>query len=119
MKLFQLVYIAYPREELYETDLTGYLYAAAYHDKLSINEVNKLRLTPYDIKAYYNSGVLLMNLDEQRGSIDERDIFTFVAKNHARLVMPDQDILNALYSKKSGPLMKRYTIMIHVFTVIT
>ncbi len=47
---------------LYEMDLTGYLYAAAYHGRASVKEINKLRLKSYDIEAYYNSGVLLMNL---------------------------------------------------------
>ncbi|HLS09345.1 glycosyltransferase family 8 protein [Lentibacillus sp.] len=89
-----------PVRELYETDLKGYLYAAAYHDKISVKEVNKIRLTPYNIDAYYNSGVLLMNLEEQRQHIDEQTIYQFVEKNRARLIMPDQDVLNALYSKK-------------------
>ncbi|QKY70751.1 glycosyltransferase family 8 protein [Lentibacillus sp. CBA3610] len=89
-----------PIRELYETDLTDYLFAAAYHNKVSVNEVNKIRLTPYNIDAYYNSGVLLMNLEEQRQQIDEHEIYQFVEKNRARLIMPDQDVLNALYSKK-------------------
>ncbi|WP_341876998.1 glycosyltransferase family 8 protein [Defluviitalea saccharophila] len=86
--------------ELYEMDISGYLYAAAYHDKISIKEINKLRLNPYDIEAYYNSGVLLMNLEYQRQYIDENTIYQFVEKNRSKLIMPDQDILNALYSKK-------------------
>ena len=60
--------------ELYQTDITGYLYAAAYHDKISVKEINKIRLFPYDIEAYYNSGVLLMNLEYQRQKIDEKDL---------------------------------------------
>ena len=89
-----------PVKRLYETDLDGYLFAAAYHDKISIKEINRLRLIPYKIDAYYNSGVLLMNLELQRQTIDERAIYEFVEKNRAKLIMPDQDILNALYSKK-------------------
>jgi lipopolysaccharide biosynthesis glycosyltransferase len=85
---------------LYNTDISGFLYAAAYHDKISVKEINKLRLIPYEIEAYYNSGVLLMNLDLQRQLIDEKAIYDFVEKNRAKLIMPDQDILNALYSKR-------------------
>ena len=88
-----------PVRPFYESNLDGYLYAAAYHDMISVYEINKLRLTPYKIEAYYNSGVLLMNLEEQRRNIREEDIFEFVEKNRAKLIMPDQDILNALYSK--------------------
>jgi lipopolysaccharide biosynthesis glycosyltransferase len=94
------ILIINPIRALYETDLNGYLYAAAYHDKISIKEINKIRLNPYDIEAYYNSGVLLMNLEYQRQYIDENIIYQFVEKNRSKLIMPDQDILNALYSKK-------------------
>jgi len=89
-----------PIRELYETDMEGYLFAAAYHDKISIKEINRIRLRPYDIVAYFNSGILLMNLNLQRQTIDEKEIFDFVEKNRSKLIMPDQDILNALYSKK-------------------
>jgi len=85
--------------ELYEMDLSGYLYAAAYHDRASVKEINKLRLKPYEIEAYYNSGVLLMNLVEQREKIKEADIFEFVELNRKKLILPDQDIINGLYSK--------------------
>jgi len=81
-------------------DLDGYLFAAAYHDLIPIKEVNKIRLKPYQIDAYYNSGVLLMNLELQRQQIDEKEIFEFVEKHRSKLIMPDQDIINALYAKK-------------------
>ncbi len=89
-----------PVRELYESNLDGYLYAAAYHDILLIKKVNRLRLNAYDIDAYYNSGVLLMNLVQQRKTINEHAIFEFVEKDRAKLIMPDQDILNALYAKQ-------------------
>lgn len=85
--------------KLYDLDLTGYLYAAAYHDRISVTEINKLRLRPYDIEAYYNTGVLLMNLSLQREKIDEQAIYHFVEENRTKLILPDQDIFNALYSK--------------------
>ncbi|MGI6706312.1 MAG: glycosyltransferase family 8 protein [Clostridia bacterium] len=89
-----------PIHELYNTNIKGYLYAAAYHDFISINRINKIRLNPYEIKAYYNSGVLLMNLELQRQTIDENEVFQFVERNRSKLIMPDQDVLNALYSRK-------------------
>ncbi|GAA0287804.1 lipopolysaccharide biosynthesis glycosyltransferase [Gracilibacillus halotolerans] len=85
--------------DLYNEDLEGYLYAAAYHDFASVKEINKLRWRKYDIEAYYNSGVLLMNLEEQRKRIKEEDIFQFVEENRKKLILPDQDIINGLYSK--------------------
>ncbi|WP_249872396.1 glycosyltransferase family 8 protein [Oceanobacillus saliphilus] len=84
---------------LYDIDLGNKLFAAAYHDRASVKEINKLRLKEYEIEAYYNSGVLLMNLKLQREKINEQEIFTFVEDNKKKLILPDQDILNGLYSK--------------------
>jgi len=89
-----------PVRELYDMDIRHYLYAAAYHDIISIKKINKIRFISYDIDAYYNSGVLLMNLELQRKCIDEQSIYQFVEKNRSKLILPDQDILNVLYSKK-------------------
>ena len=41
-----------------------------------------------------------MNLKLQRQRIDAQTIFDFVEKNRSKLIMPDQDVLNALYSKQ-------------------
>ena len=89
---------------LYDTPLEGSLFAAAYHDRVSVKSINRLRLRPYDIEAYYNSGVLLFNLKLQREAIDEKAIFYFVEKNKSTLILPDQDVLNALYSKSIKPV---------------
>lgn len=89
-----------PIRKLYESELGNCLYGAAYHDKISVKEINKLRLFPYEIDAYYNSGVLLMNLVQLRIRADEMEIYRFVQENRSKLIMPDQDILNALYSKQ-------------------
>lgn len=86
--------------ELYNTDIKGYMYAAAYHDIFFVKGINKIRLHSYEINAYYNSGVLLMNLELLRKSVDEQEIYRFVEENRSKLIMPDQDILNALYAKQ-------------------
>lgn len=84
---------------LYQLDLTGYLYAAAYHKRVPMKEINKLRLNASEMEEYFNSGVLLMNLQRQREKVNEEEIYSFVAKYKNRLIMPDQDILNSLYAK--------------------
>lgn len=89
---------------LYTLDITGYLYAAAYRNQFGTAEVNKIRLKPYDIDDYYNSGVLLMNLALQRQYIDEEKIFEFVKKYHWKLILPDQDVMNALFARLIYPL---------------
>lgn len=86
--------------ELWEMDISGYLFAAAAHTgKTEIaNSVNRIRLgTDTD---YFNSGVLLINLELARTCIRPEDIFRFVEKNSMELLLPDQDVLNALYGSQ-------------------
>lgn len=87
-----------PVRELYNTELDGYLYAAAFRNTLAVKEINRIRLYPYKINAYFNSGVLLMNLELQRKVVNEESIYSFVEKNRSKLILPDQDIINTLYS---------------------
>ena len=46
-------------------DMKNYIYAAASHvsDKSITDIVNKLRLNNFEAEGYFNSGVLLMNLE--------------------------------------------------------
>lgn len=93
-----------PLRPLWETELNGNLFAAAAHTGKTelANSVNKLRLgTEQD---YYNSGVLLMDLDLGRQEIRPQVLFDYVAQHRKELVLPDQDVLNALYSKQIFPL---------------
>jgi len=41
-----------------------------------------------------------MNLQLQREKVKEQQIYEFVEENKKRLILPDQDILNGLYSKE-------------------
>ena len=85
--------------EIYQLDISGYLYAAAFRNRNDLTAINKIRLRPYNIDYYYNSGILLMNLILQRQYIKEESIYDFVAKYNRKLIFPDQDIINALYAK--------------------
>lgn len=50
---------------------------------------------------YYNSGVLLMDLDRGRKEISPEQIFRYVEQHSKALILPDQDIPNALYGEKT------------------
>ena len=90
--------------ELWNTDISGYLFAAASHiGKTNIaNDVNHIRLNIDN--DYYNSGVLLMNLDECRRQIKPGEVFDYVAAHSGELFLPDQDVLNALYGDRILPI---------------
>ena len=93
-----------PLKVLWEMDISDYLFAAASHTGKTdmANNVNKIRLgTDTD---YYNSGFLLINLKKAREDIDPEEIFAYVDRNYKNLLLPDQDILNAMYGDKIMPL---------------
>lgn len=93
-----------PVRALWETDLKGCIFAAAAHTGVTeiANGVNRIRLkTESD---YYNSGVLLFNLERGRKVIIPEDIFAFVRKHEKELLLPDQDLLNMMYWKQILPL---------------
>ena len=93
-----------PLRPLWELDLHGNLFAAASHTGMTdiANSVNRLRLgTDGD---YYNSGVLLIDLKAGRNEIVPQEVFTFSAEHKANLLLPDQDILNAMYGSRVLPL---------------
>ena len=91
-------------KKLREMDISAYLFAAASHTGKTdmANNVNKIRLgTDTD---YYNSGLLLINLDRARKEIVPEEIFAYADRNYKNLLLPDQDILNAMYGDKVLPL---------------
>lgn len=93
-----------PIRPLWETDLQGNLFAAAAHTGKTelANSVNQLRLGTD--QAYYNSGVLLMDLEAGRREIVPQEVFRYVERHRKELILPDQDVLNAMYSEKILPL---------------
>ena len=89
--------------ELYEVELGNQLYAAASHneDGRLLDYVNKLRLNNFEMdSSYFNTGILLMNLEAIRHHVQRKDILDFIDKNRNRLILPDQDVLNGLYADR-------------------
>jgi lipopolysaccharide biosynthesis glycosyltransferase len=50
---------------------------------------------------YINSGVLLMNLQMLRKHMHPEEIYEYIHKHKQVLLLPDQDVLSALYGKKT------------------
>jgi len=91
---------------LYDMDLGEKLYAAAMHKGvIGISApLSKMRLPDYDADEYFNSGVLMMNLQKIREDVKAHDIYEYVRKNAQALLLPDQDILNGLYASRIQPI---------------
>lgn len=98
-----------PLRPLYDTNLEGKLMAASVHRGLTdiSSRVNRLRLDTPEAEGYFNSGVLVMDLAAMRRRMDPAEIFAY-ARDHADvLILPDQDILNGLYSTELYPVEER------------
>ena len=89
---------------LWQMDLEGKLFAAASHKGKAelASGLNQARLGTEG--QYFNSGVLLEDLDEGRRQIRPQEIFRYAREHKKELLLPDQDILNALYGDKTLPL---------------
>ena len=89
---------------LWETPLEGRLFAAASHTGKTglMNNINQVRLGT-DCK-YFNSGVLLIDLNAARAQVRPQDIFRYAEEKGKALLLPDQDILNALYGERTMEL---------------
>lgn len=89
-----------PLRSLWEADLAGHLFAAAAHTGKTelANNINQLRLgTDHN---YYNSGVLLIDLEHARKEIHAEEIFNYVKEHAKELLLPDQDVLNVMYGSR-------------------
>lgn len=64
-----------------------------------INQIKKNMELPED-HQYFNSGVILFNLEKIREEIKERMISNLIRKYQDRLTFPDQDLLNKLFQNR-------------------
>jgi lipopolysaccharide biosynthesis glycosyltransferase len=95
-----------PIDELYDMDFEGNIFIAAEHTHSTkvANLFNKLRLKTPNAKGYFNTGVMMMNLELMRKEVRLEDIYQFIRDNRFKLVLPDQDVLNGLYWDKIKPV---------------
>lgn len=89
-----------PLKDLYETDFEGNYYAGCTHTRELLTKINRTRLKTSKDAAYINTGVLLMNLPALRKNLRICDICDYVHQQKHALLLPDQDILSALYGDK-------------------
>lgn len=89
-----------PLLPLWEMDLKGNLFAAAAHSWASYLAANVSRVRLGTEGQYFNSGVLLMDLEAGRKEIRPEEIFSYTRKHGKELVLPDQDVLNAMYGNR-------------------
>lgn len=91
-------------QPLWQLDLQGKAFAAASHTGLTevVNELNQARLNTEH--AYFNSGVMLIDLTIARELVEAEAVFQCVSEYERELILPDQDLFNILYGKQTVPI---------------
>ena len=87
-------------KELYNMDFENNLFIGATHIKKSLHKFHSIRFGVSEKNIYVNTGVLLMNIKQLRNIPIEQDVINFVKKNKSKLMLPDQDIVYALYGNR-------------------
>lgn len=94
------IIIRRPLAEFYNQRLDGNYIAAASHTHRLVNLANNIRLGTQDNTLYFNSGVLLMNLDAIRRDFTLQKVLDTLQENIQRLWLGDQDLTNILFCGK-------------------
>lgn len=93
-----------PLDTLYNMDFEGNYILACTHIRKVLNTFNRVRLGIKEEYPYINSGVMLMNLKALRENQNFGEVADFVEKHKNAMLLPDQDMLTALYGEKIGLL---------------
>ncbi len=89
-----------PLDTLYEMDFEGTYYIACTHTHEFLTKVNQNRLGMKKEAPYINSGVMMLNLPMLRKNLRMEDIRDYANEKKHTLILPDQDIITALYGEK-------------------
>lgn len=87
-------------KELYESDFSGMVFQACTHTNKFLARVNQVRLDVEKHVPYSNTGVLMMHLPSMRSEVSIDAIRDYAVRNKLSLILPDQDILTALYGHR-------------------
>lgn len=94
---------------LWNTDLTGYAVAAASDSSDGYIEFfNRLRI-PFE-KGYFNSGVLLVNLDYWREHAVINEFYDFIKTRATDIILWDQDVLNFVFQNRKTSFPIKYNL---------
>ncbi|WP_277631004.1 glycosyltransferase family 8 protein [Atopococcus tabaci] len=91
-----------PVRPYYEQTFGKNLFVASNHQYLTkwLHPINKLRLNAEDSESYFNSGVVLMDLDTIRRESSLKEIVETIEDSNLLMWLPDQDVFNRLYAGK-------------------
>lgn len=85
---------------IYNIDLEDNYFAAATNIDKFLEKFNQIKNGTTKNARYINTGVLLMNIKKLRKEQNEDDVYNFINKKKNLLMLPDQDVIHALYGEK-------------------
>lgn len=91
---------------LWQTDLQGCLAAAV---KDIDEDTHAVRL---GLQRYFNAGMLLMDLSSMRRLNIQKSFFDFLQTHHDRIVLHDQDVINAVLDGKIKEVDMRWNVQV-------
>lgn len=89
-----------PLTTLYETPFGDAYFMACTHTRKLLEKLNAARLGMDEAAPYINTGVLLYNLSALRADLDMDRVRAFADEKQDVFLLPDQDILTALYGDR-------------------
>lgn len=86
-------------KDFYVQDFDNHLFVAMDYKVKNriIQPINNLRLGTRAAENYFNTGVVLMNIEKLRKERNSKEITEAIIENKTVLILPDQDIFNHLY----------------------
>ena len=87
-------------DKLYNMDFENNLFIGSTHINKNLHNFNINRFGVDKNYFYVNTGVLMMNLEELRKIPVEKEVISFIKKYKTKLMLPDQDIIFALYGNR-------------------
>lgn len=111
-----------PLDKLYNMDMGDKYFAAASHVGNILTKMNNIRLNTEDDSPYINSGVMLMNISLLKREQDYSQVLEYITRHKSFLVLPDQDVISAVYSDRIieiDPLIYNMTdrLLLHPDTI--
>lgn len=101
--------------ELWAVDISRYLFGAVEEPKDTRLRRNIVLNISCD-DPYFNTGILLLNLDRLRTiNIDDK-VNAFLKTNTMALLYPEQDILNKMFHDKCYPLPMQWNVITGMYT---
>lgn len=95
-------------QNLYNVEFENGEYCAAVPD--CVSDTCRQNIGISKLSDYYNSGVLLINLDLWRKDNVANKFMTIMSENEGKLQYPDQDIINIAFENKIKKLNAKYNV---------